>query len=233
MMPADIALATPQRKVSFSQPAVSDIHTPSPAKFGTSHQIPMPNAPTRRTTAKRHCPFDDNPLELKHQVWDRPSAEVTHEFTLRKLMDAQRVKHSDNDDDDDKYPMSPDGMPSERCNICNANHPTRICTPCSFCSKGTCRSCLRQCEDCQEPFCTYCSTVDYKLRYDRYFCLDCKEEEEEKPLKPEFQSMFSTTEFKFHSNNNSSSQNAPSRIPKRNLRCRKRNWNGKESDNDF
>ena len=44
---------------------------------------------------------------------------------------------------------------------------------CSFCDRQACVSCTRQCERCQQKFCSLCSTADYSGPLERSFCLDC------------------------------------------------------------
>lgn len=137
---------------------------------GVSGSVPFPPTPVRR--AKRQCPFDDaSPLQLKQQVWERPQEDVAASATLDRLMAAQREKQ-----------LAPpplhggDGLPpsATRCIICQSFHTDQA--PCGFCGKLTCRSCSRECEECHDTFCSYCSTINYDLRYDRCFCLECNEE---------------------------------------------------------
>mmetsp|Transcript_6148 Transcript_6148/g.9439 ORF Transcript_6148/g.9439 Transcript_6148/m.9439 type:complete len:219 (-) Transcript_6148:64-720(-) len=45
---------------------------------------------------------------------------------------------------------------------------------CSFCDRLSCQLCTRQCDVCQNDFCTLCSVVDYHSTHERNFCLDCK-----------------------------------------------------------
>lgn len=44
---------------------------------------------------------------------------------------------------------------------------------CRHCERGVCKTCLRHCEACQEPFCSICSTVDYGGAFERVLCIDC------------------------------------------------------------
>ena len=48
---------------------------------------------------------------------------------------------------------------------------------CTFCERAACTQCLRQCEECQQPFCTFCSTKDYYGAFARTVCLDCDRQE--------------------------------------------------------
>lgn len=53
----------------------------------------------------------------------------------------------------------------------NNNH----CT-CTFCERSACPDCVHQCEECQQPFCSFCcSTQEYHgtSSYTRTVCLDC------------------------------------------------------------
>eukprot|EP00798_Chlamydomonas_sp_ICE-L_P013618 gene13618-19495_t len=45
--------------------------------------------------------------------------------------------------------------------------------PCTHCSRQTGESHLRQCDHCQDVFCSTCSMANYDEREDRVFCLDC------------------------------------------------------------
>lgn len=45
--------------------------------------------------------------------------------------------------------------------------------PCAHCGRSACEMCLRQCESCQDMFCSFCTTVNYASRYDRIFCFSC------------------------------------------------------------
>lgn len=51
------------------------------------------------------------------------------------------------------------------------------CSPCDFCDKSTCSSCLKRCEKCNNYFCGICSTSNYDQRYERTFCLSCNTSE--------------------------------------------------------
>jgi len=54
------------------------------------------------------------------------------------------------------------------------SQPHTTMDTCSFCDRSVCSSCTRQCQGCQENFCTLCSTLDYTSRAEeRSFCLDC------------------------------------------------------------
>ncbi len=65
------------------------------------------------------------------------------------------------------------------CNIkfsCDENYLMR----CTFCNKLCCtpsnstnNSCIKSCDNCNEYYCKYCSTINYDFNYDRLLCLDC------------------------------------------------------------
>ncbi|XP_078001147.1 uncharacterized protein LOC144453689 [Glandiceps talaboti] len=59
------------------------------------------------------------------------------------------------------------------CYVCH--RPTET-IPCKFCERNTCEMCIRQCERCCGVFCCFCSTINYRGRYDRAFCLSCNTE---------------------------------------------------------
>eukprot|EP01082_Thalassiosira_pseudonana_P000054 g338.t1 g338 contig1:815642-817105(-) len=47
---------------------------------------------------------------------------------------------------------------------------------CRYCDKPTCiQSCSRQCEQCSNRFCTFCSKVDYGEVVERIVCFECEE----------------------------------------------------------
>jgi len=63
----------------------------------------------------------------------------------------------------------------DMCASCNnnakANNYNLIC---SFCNKQVCPSCTKQCNVCQDMFCSFCSENNYDLKYDRVLCITCK-----------------------------------------------------------
>lgn len=44
---------------------------------------------------------------------------------------------------------------------------------CGYCDKPTCNTCLQQCENCHQHFCTFCSKTDYTNTRERILCFDC------------------------------------------------------------
>jgi hypothetical protein len=45
---------------------------------------------------------------------------------------------------------------------------------CTFCERSACPDCVRQCEECHQPFCSFCLTQEYHgTSYSRTVCLDC------------------------------------------------------------
>lgn len=50
------------------------------------------------------------------------------------------------------------GLIYGRCFLCYTDGEV---LPCAFCEKASCASCMRQCEACQDMFCTFCSTPKY------------------------------------------------------------------------
>lgn len=48
---------------------------------------------------------------------------------------------------------------------------------CTFCEREACHQCLRQCEECNNSFCTFCTKNDYYGSYTRTVCVDCHQEE--------------------------------------------------------
>jgi hypothetical protein len=50
---------------------------------------------------------------------------------------------------------------------------------CAFCEKAICSNCQITCEDCQQVFCSFCSTRDYTMNVERVVCLDCRDRSKE------------------------------------------------------
>lgn len=51
--------------------------------------------------------------------------------------------------------------------------------PCRYCDKPTCITCTRQCEQCLNRFCTFCTKVDYEMSItERTLCFECDEHHE-------------------------------------------------------
>lgn len=45
---------------------------------------------------------------------------------------------------------------------------------CTFCERSACPDCMRNCEECQQSFCSFCSTQEYHGKLSsRTVCLDC------------------------------------------------------------
>jgi hypothetical protein len=50
--------------------------------------------------------------------------------------------------------------------------------PCRYCDRPTCHnnpSCIKQCEECQNNFCSFCCTVNYTRVYEKTVCFECDE----------------------------------------------------------
>ena len=63
---------------------------------------------------------------------------------------------------------------SGNCSICNMPMDLARCT---HCSKAVCiDSCLKQCEQCEQFYCSFCSAYDYSQRYEKLYCFGCTEE---------------------------------------------------------
>jgi len=46
---------------------------------------------------------------------------------------------------------------------------------CEFCEKKICLGCKRICSSCEKTFCHVCSVINYDLRDEREFCLNCND----------------------------------------------------------
>ncbi len=64
-------------------------------------------------------------------------------------------------------PQSGEGGPASDCWISIGK--------CRHCERGICKTCLRNCESCQDTYCSLCSTVDYGGNCERVVCLDCNQ----------------------------------------------------------
>lgn len=53
------------------------------------------------------------------------------------------------------------------------SQPPGFSAPCTHCQTLLNERELRQCASCQDVFCAPCSVMDYSLREDRVFCLEC------------------------------------------------------------
>eukprot|EP00984_Skeletonema_dohrnii_P002892 scaffold981_cov70-Skeletonema_dohrnii-CCMP3373.AAC.2 len=50
--------------------------------------------------------------------------------------------------------------------------------PCRYCDRPTCNnnpSCIKQCEECQHNFCSFCCKVNYDGMYEKTVCFECDE----------------------------------------------------------
>eukprot|EP00941_MAST-03F_sp_MAST-3F-sp1_P003436 g3436.t1 len=74
------------------------------------------------------------------------------------------MKDTNNDNGDDAHLNT-------MCYVCQLNTNAQV--PCAHCGHNVCDMCLRQCELCQDVFCSLCTTVNYASRYDRTFCISC------------------------------------------------------------
>ncbi len=60
----------------------------------------------------------------------------------------------------------------------NTPYQQSLLLPCRFCDRPTCRnnpSCIKQCEECQHNFCSFCCTVNYTSVYEKTVCFECDE----------------------------------------------------------
>jgi hypothetical protein len=61
-----------------------------------------------------------------------------------------------------------------KCWVCEKQSETM---PCTFCERGVCEMCVRQCDKCFGVFCSFCATVKYDRHEDRALCLTCNAED--------------------------------------------------------
>lgn len=137
----------------------------------------METIPVGRVKTKRRNPFGDE--YYREQKTIKNDMEIIYERTLNMLMNSKG-----NGEISDCFPQAElldwcdnnsDAFVNAKCSLCTkANIPT---IPCSFCETIVCNLCVRQCEKCQDVFCSFCSTYNYETRQDRVFCLSCNRDE--------------------------------------------------------
>eukprot|EP00741_Cyanophora_paradoxa_P025200 tig00000350_g24325.t1 len=110
---------------------------------------------------KRRSPFGEDPARAPTKA-KKPEALSPYERTLLVLRNAQRTVLRASD-----HRQYAPGVP---CGVCRERSED---APCSYCSKRACEMCLRQCEHCQDVFCSECSVVNYDMAHDRLFCIGC------------------------------------------------------------
>lgn len=54
--------------------------------------------------------------------------------------------------------------------LCAQKPPYQVCERCCRC---ICNFCFRRCDECFGVFCIFCSTVNYRYRFERTQCIDC------------------------------------------------------------
>ena len=57
-------------------------------------------------------------------------------------------------------------------------HNQHLLPPCRYCDRPTCStnpSCIKQCEECQHNFCSFCCKVNYDGMYEKTVCFECEE----------------------------------------------------------
>lgn len=78
--------------------------------------------------------------------------------------------------DQTEQPLEPPSKTDtfSKCWLCEK--PSEM-MPCTFCERGVCEMCVRQCDKCFGVFCSCCATVKYDRHEDRAMCLGCNHEE--------------------------------------------------------
>jgi hypothetical protein len=77
-------------------------------------------------------------------------------------------------------PSLPPSSSSKQHKVLQSNstpHQQSLLLPCRFCDRPTCNnpSCIKQCEECQHNFCSFCCTVNYSSVYEKTVCFECDE----------------------------------------------------------
>ncbi len=127
-------------------------------------------------TTKRRLPFGGDGAASFQSSRKAPKRDmnVVYERTMQYLManaagDARAAGA-------DAEPVAAFVMrgPVSRCCVCEVS---RESTGCAYCERAACEFCVRQCDQCQDVFCSFCSTPNYDLRIDRMLCLSCNMDE--------------------------------------------------------
>ncbi|XP_072031031.1 uncharacterized protein [Amphiura filiformis] len=63
--------------------------------------------------------------------------------------------------------------PPSSCQMCKQGRAPK--SHCNFCDKLLCAHCIRKCDNCEDNFCSICTTVNYDERYEQVFCFSCTE----------------------------------------------------------
>lgn len=78
-------------------------------------------------------------------------------------------------------PSSPQSKVAKGTTIFNnfkESNQKPLLPPCRYCDRPTCRnnpSCIKQCEECQHNFCSFCCKVNYTGVYEKTVCFECDE----------------------------------------------------------
>lgn len=67
-------------------------------------------------------------------------------------------------------------QPTNTHHTLQTSFPSLNLQSCRYCDKPTCYTCTRQCEQCQNRFCSFCTKVDYEMSIvERILCFECDE----------------------------------------------------------
>eukprot|EP00899_Mesostigma_viride_P009485 jgi/Mesvir1/18538/Mv11543-RA.1 len=122
---------------------------------------------------KRRAPFGghDTGSGLSSKcLKDNPQS--IYEETLKKMMEASMRLNARKQE----AGWGSASCPSGEAICCVRCSDGEAVSECSYCGHKLCEMCCRQCDMCQDVFCTTCSTPNYDLREDRTFCLECNVE---------------------------------------------------------
>jgi hypothetical protein len=65
-------------------------------------------------------------------------------------------------------------QPTNTHHTLQTSFPSLNLQSCRYCDKPTCYTCTRQCEQCQNRFCSFCTKVDYEMSIvERILCFEC------------------------------------------------------------
>lgn len=130
---------------------------PIAANTANQHSTPMSvNNDTTQASACFICQRPQEEQQSRYGQGNAPSNSLLCYFSTTRTTSSSSST----------TPMNMDTKPP-------AIEKSTIFQKCTFCDRPVCTSCTRQCEKCQQTFCSLCSTADYSGRLERSFCLDC------------------------------------------------------------
>ena len=151
----------PKRSASFGQ---SEDSLAKRQRLDTTSLPPCP--PANVAGRVTYSAFDGSTLATPPHSADASSAASRNWFT--QAARAQAALDSDRGGETER-------CGDERCRVCASAVDDRA-IECAHCEYLVCEIHSLMCDECQDIYCTVCSTLDYSGRFERGLCLDCNEE---------------------------------------------------------